>query len=289
MLDTAKLQQLSKLKVLGKKLFHSGASGDYQSFVKGVAFDFMQLREYVEGDDVRFLDWNAYAKTGSLLTKETIPERDRAVIIVLDCSASNNYSSEKRLKSEIALDITYSLAWLACHNKDKVGLLAYGKENRYFLPCSKNRGQFLSIFDLAVDKMGKLQGSDLSGALEFLLNLKQRKSLVFYISDFEAPDFFEANRLWQALTKKHFVVPIFIKDKLEQRIEEDALIIDCQDLESGEIFTMETSSDLNNFLEEYFLSRELFFRKRQLNSLVITTQDDILTKMHLFFNQRSFL
>ncbi len=287
MLDATKLQQLSKLKVLGKKLFHSGASGDYQSFVKGEGLDFLQLREYVEGDDVRFIDWNASAKTGALLIKDTLPEKDRAVVIVLDCSASNQYSSGKKLKSDLALELTFALSWLAGFNKDKVGLLAYGDNQQFYLPCSKNKNQFLSIFNLAVEKMGNYTNSDVAKTLQALLNIKLRKSLIFFISDFIAEDFFASDKYWLALRKKHFLVPIFLRDVLENGFfHENGVVLDCQDVETGEVHAFEQSFLMNDFLQDFFVSRENFFRSKQLTPLVVRPQDDLFTALHTFFSRR---
>jgi uncharacterized protein (DUF58 family) len=286
MLNSDRQRQLGKLKLLEKILLHSSASGDYQSFVRGCGFDFLQLREYHDGDDIRFLNWNAYAKTGKLLIKETAPERDRAIIIVLDCSASNRFSSQKTLKSELALDLTYALSYLALRSKDSLGLLTFGGEKLDWLPCSKSRHQFFSVFNLATEKMGQEKGSCLTMALEFLINLRSRKSLVFFISDFIAPDFFEAEKHWAALMRKHYIVPVFISDPLEGSFALPSLLLQCQDPETDELLTVETSVVLDQYLQQRTKDQLDFFRLRQRNPLTINTSEDLVQRLLFFFSKR---
>lgn len=286
MLDASKLQLLSRLKILGKKIFDSHASGDYQSFLRGIGYDFLQLRSYHDGDDIRFLDWRSFAKTGKLQVKEMIPERDRAVIILLDCSASQIYSSTQQLKSELALDLVSSLAWLALRNKDKIGLLTFGEKAEKWLPCNKDKKQFFSIFNTATEEMGKYQNTSIKSGLEFLMKLAPKKSLIFVISDFIDQNLQETNPLWKILSKKHVIIPVSINDKLEKKINLSGYLVECKDPESNDSFWLDTNDTTNIFLNDRDKDVTLFFQKIGLRRLNITTEDDLLRELMFFFEYK---
>lgn len=286
MLNSEKQSQLSKLKILEKLLFHSGLCGNYQSFVKGSAMDFLQLREYHDGDDTRFLDWNSYAKTGNLSIKETTPERDRAIVIALDCSTSNMFSSQKKLKSDLALELTSTLSFLALHSKDNLGLLTFGRDETVFLPFGRDRHQYFSVFNLATEKMGEMVGSGVTKALEFLINMKRKKTLVFLISDFITDDFFAADKHWQNLKKKHHLIPIVVSDPREHSLDIPQMLLQCEDSETGELTTIETSSFLNKFLQERIEEQINFFKQKELRPLQISTNDDLIHKLIDFFGRK---
>jgi len=287
MLNSDKQRQLSKLKFLEKKLFHSRASGDYTSFIRGCGFDFLQLREYHDGDDIRFMNWNAYAKTGKLLIKETAPERDRAIIIVMDCSSSNRYSSQQTLKSELILELCWSLSWLATNNKDNLGFLAFNGTDLKFLPCSKNKQQFFTIFNTATEQMAHGGETYLYKPLEYLVQLKQSKSIIFFISDFISQDFAQTSRLWDILIKKHYIIPVFVSDTLEQTTAHiPSMLIECQDPETGEILTLETGQLFEEFLQERYKQQLDFFVKKQLKPININTSDDLISKLMRYFEKK---
>ncbi len=284
MLDAKKIAQLRKLKVLSKKIFNSNVAGEYKSFLSGSGFDFLKLRNYEESDDIRFLDWNAFAKTQSLLIRETAPERDRALIIALDCSASQNYSSQEYLKSEIALELAYALAWLGLQNKDRVGFLAFGgSEKPSWLNFSKNREHLFSIFDLATELMGKLKEGSIKSALDFLFDLKSKKSILFLVSDFLEKDLDSLKKKILFLSKKHSIVPILVNDPKEGGLQDLNLIIKCSDPETGEITSLSMDQELNDHLEKQQRSIINFFKGLGLRPMIAKTTEPALEQLVSYF------
>src|SRR3546814_11015387 len=76
------------IKILTRKLVASGVAGNYRSVFRGSGIEFAEAREYVPGDDVRRIDWNVTARTGTPWVKEFVEERDLSVIFVVDRSPS---------------------------------------------------------------------------------------------------------------------------------------------------------------------------------------------------------
>lgn len=288
MFSEAKLQELRKLNILGKKLFQSNFFGSYRTFLKSSGFDFVQLQEYQDGDDIRFLDWNAFARTGgSLMTKKMAPEQDRAVIIAVDGSASLNFSSEKTLKSSLARDFVYAMSWLASINKDKVGLAIFDKEEVSWQPCLAGKNQVFSLFNMASEKIGKMKSTSITKGLQFLTGLPNKKSLIFFVSDFLDSNFFKTEKEWLSLAKKHYLIPVCISDKLEKSFEMKNFVFSAQDPETDEMVEIESSELLNLFLKKRQEDIISFFRKKNLNPLILDTSTDLVQKViHFFSNQR---
>jgi len=121
-MDTAellkKVRQIEiKTKGLSKHLF----SGEYQSAFKGRGMSFSEVRDYQYGDDVRNIDWNVTARTGSASVKVFEEERELTVMLLIDVSASALFGTRKQFKSELITELAAVIAFSAANNNDKVG------------------------------------------------------------------------------------------------------------------------------------------------------------------------
>ena len=98
--------------------------------VRGQGTEFDSLREYVVGDDVRSIDWRASARAADVMVRTWRPERDRRVLLVLDCgrTAAGRVGDAPRL--DAAMDAALLLAALAARAGDRVDLLAYDRAVR---------------------------------------------------------------------------------------------------------------------------------------------------------------
>lgn len=118
MLDTKFYDALVRLRLsIGHKSSMS-MSGNRKSVQKGSSAEFSDFREYMPGDDIRRIDWNAYARLDKLFIKEYMEEKEAVVSILIDTSASMNYGEQK--KSELALSIAAALSYLALSGMDRV-------------------------------------------------------------------------------------------------------------------------------------------------------------------------
>src|SRR3954462_1485676 len=100
-------------------------AGQYLSVFKGQGMEFEEVRPYVPGDDVRTIDWNVTARTGSPFVKRYTQERERTVLLLVDVSASQDFGSAARSKRQAAVELSALLALSATHNDDKIGLLLF--------------------------------------------------------------------------------------------------------------------------------------------------------------------
>ena len=99
--------------------------------------EFAEVREYLRGDDVRTIDWNVTARTGSPYVKVFDEEREQTVMLLVDASASGAFGSVRQMKGEVGVEISALLAFAAIKNNDRVGLLIFTDVVEVFVPPKK--------------------------------------------------------------------------------------------------------------------------------------------------------
>lgn len=188
------LKKLEMLTLVAKQLFRGGDRGDRRSTAHGASVEFSDFRPYVQGDDFRRIDWNAYAKFESLMLRLFVEEQELSVHILLDCSASMRYGTPD--KFDYARRLAAAMAYIALANTDKVSLtpVALDSEMDTFLGTASGslRGKqgILRLMDLlaALQPGGR---TDLNASLGRFALRTQRAGMVIVISDFLSDSGFE--------------------------------------------------------------------------------------------------
>lgn len=124
-LDTAFFDKLSRLRLSMGQRTSMNLTGNRKSMQKGTSMEFSDFREYMAGDDIRRIDWNAYGRLDRLYVKEYMEEKEAVVSILIDTSASMDYGTKK--KGELACTLAAALAYLGLNNMDRV--LVYDMKN----------------------------------------------------------------------------------------------------------------------------------------------------------------
>lgn len=118
MLDGTFYEKLSRLRLhMGHKT-SMNLTGNRKSVQKGSSTEFSDFREYMPGDDIRRIDWNAYGRLDRLYVKEYMEEKEAVVSVLIDTSGSMNYGTNK--KSEMACKLAAALGYLGLNNMDRV-------------------------------------------------------------------------------------------------------------------------------------------------------------------------
>src|SRR5687767_908651 len=123
MLPRDVLRQVRRLQLRAKRAVEDLLGGEYRSVFKGSGIAFEEVREYQVGDDVRTIDWNVTARMGHPFVKRYIEERELTVVLVMDVSASQEFTSGLYPKREVLAEIAALLAFCAVASNDKVGLI----------------------------------------------------------------------------------------------------------------------------------------------------------------------
>jgi uncharacterized protein (DUF58 family) len=125
-IDPAQLSRLGSLPIKARVIVEGALSGLHRASVHGSSVEFSEHKEYSPGDELRHIDWRAYAKVDRYYVKQYEQESQLTVYLVLDASASMRFAGGGLAKLEYAGLSLAALAYLVIQQQDKVGLLACG-------------------------------------------------------------------------------------------------------------------------------------------------------------------
>jgi uncharacterized protein (DUF58 family) len=178
------LATVRRVEVRTNRLVNDTMVGAYLSHFKGRGMDFEELREYIPGDEVRDIDWNVTYRMGRPFVKRYREERELALVLAVDVSASSAFGSFRRTKREFATEIASTLAISATRSSDKVALLLFTDQVELFLPPRKGRRHILRLIREMLFFEPKHRGTNIPAALAFLNHVLHRRSIVFLLTDF---------------------------------------------------------------------------------------------------------
>ena len=238
------LNRVRRVELRTSKLANDLMTGAYHSQFKGRGMDFEELREYVPGDDVRTIDWNVTARMRRPFVKLHREERELAVMIVLDISASAAFGSSDRTKREFAAEVAATLAFSALRSGDKVGLLLFSEDVELFVPPKKGRKHLLRIIREALAFPAKKKGTSIQAGLSFLNHVLHRRAVVFLITDFLHSFDVKAGQrdLFRELgqtNSRHDLVCVHLHDHRERAMPPVGLLM-LEDSETGELLELDT-------------------------------------------------
>jgi uncharacterized protein (DUF58 family) len=202
------LEEVRRIDVLSKRLVNDVLAGGYTSVFRGAGLEFETVREYVEGDDPRKIDWNVTARMGRPYVKTFVEEREQTVLFLLDLSASMTGGFSHWSARQMAARVTACLALAAVRNDDKVGLIAFSDQVDKFVPPAKGAGHGLRIVRDCLALPGSSARTDVAPALEFASRVVPRHAVVFVVSDFLADGWQDALSL---CARRHDVVAVRLR------------------------------------------------------------------------------
>ncbi|MDI1312496.1 DUF58 domain-containing protein [Prosthecobacter sp.] len=178
------ITSLQSLQLFARTVVEGFTTGQHASPHKGFSVEFRQHRPYVQGDEIRRLDWKIFGRTDRFYIREFDEETNLRATIVLDASGSMGYRGQKGvLKFDYARKLAASLAYLLMCQQDAVGLITFDSKVRDIIPCRTK----ITHLHLMLETMVKTEpGKDTSLApvLESLAQRLKRRGLVILISDF---------------------------------------------------------------------------------------------------------
>lgn len=282
------LKRVKQIEIVTRSLVNDVFSGEYHSVFKGRGMEFAEVREYQIGDDIRTIDWNVTARMGHPFVKIFEEERELTLMLMVDVSSSGEFGSFERLKGELAVEICALLAFSAIKNNDKVGLIIFSDRIEKFIPPKKGKKHVLRLIRELLYYQPEGKKTDINIPLEFLNRVQKRKSVVFLISDFMAPDY---EKMLRVTSNKHDLVALTIRDPREMELP-DIGFIELEDAETGEEILIDTS-DLDLLAEFEQRNQEemdgltKFFKKNDIDFVDIRADKAYAPALIHFFRKRA--
>ncbi len=181
-LAPAELQKISNLQVVARLVVEGFFSGLHKSPHKGFSVEFAQHRQYVQGDEIRRLDWKVFGKTDRFYVREFEEETNLRATILLDLSGSMAYGGTTTTKAEYAKRLAAALAYLMLQQRDTVGLVTFDAKLRRYIPQRSGVAHLRVMLD-------ELQSSQPGGETELatvfqgLVPRIHRRGLLVILSD----------------------------------------------------------------------------------------------------------
>jgi len=287
-MDSAELlKRVRKIEIKTKGLSSQIFSGEYHSAFKGRGMAFSEVREYVEGDDVRNIDWNVTARFGNPYVKVFEEERELTVMLLVDVSESGMFGSTALLKRELITELTATIAFSAIQNNDKAGVIFFSDKIELYIPPKKGKSHILRIIRELINFKPASKGTDISLALKYLNNMIKKRCIAFVISDFMDSGFDDAIKV---SSKKHDLAALRIIDPREEEMP-DVGLVRFKDAETGLVSVMDTSdANVRNNYRLYFqqsarLTSELL-NKSGVDHVAIRTDQSYVKPLMNLFKQR---
>ncbi|MDZ4404733.1 DUF58 domain-containing protein [Prosthecobacter sp.] len=183
-LQAEDITSLQHLQLFARTVVEGFTTGHHASPHKGFSVEFRQHRPYVQGDEIRRLDWKIFGRTDRFYIREFDEETNLRATIVLDASGSMNYRGGKGiLKFDYARKLAASLAYLLMSQQDAVGLITFDSKIREIIPC-RTKITHLHLMLEAMVKTTPGKDTSLAPVIESLAQRLKRRGLVVIISDF---------------------------------------------------------------------------------------------------------
>jgi uncharacterized protein (DUF58 family) len=161
--DAEFLRKLERLEVLANKIFRGLIRGEHATPRRGRGIEFADFRRYRPGDDLRYIDWNIFARLDRLFLKLYTSEEDLTLHVLMDASASMDFGNPR--KFDYARKLAAALAYIGLSSLDRVGLSVFADSLGAKLPVLKTRQQMATVLDF-------LAGRQSGGNTDFARSLK---------------------------------------------------------------------------------------------------------------------
>lgn len=219
------LRKLERAALGSRRVLVGRTKGERRSAKRGTSVEFADYRSYVPGDDLRYLDWNAYARLQRLFVKLFHEEEDLHVYALLDGSASMGFGSPT--KHDFAVRAAGALGYMGLCGGDRVQLYARAAGTALRSRQFRGRGCSLEMFDW----LGRLEPggeTELPQAVEMLLRTQPAPGVVFVISDLLSEQWREAVSRLAVGKSDVCVLQVFAREEVRPELQGDLRLVDAE-------------------------------------------------------------
>ncbi len=261
LLDASLMAKLERMELVSRKIFRGRMKGERRSHRKGQSVEFADFRNYVPGDDLRFIDWNLFARLDRLYLKLFLEEEDLHLYVLIDDSRSMDYGTPTKL--HVAKQIAAALGYIGLCRGDRVSLSTYHHQQPGVFRGRSSTYRMLNCLSSFETNKTSL---DMTSAVKAFCMRNVHKGIVVLVSDLMDKQGYEAAlRMLVARDLDIFVVHLLSPEELQPELKGDLKLIDCEDEDQREISVSASllkryQQTLNAFIE----GAKAFCRKRSI-------------------------
>jgi uncharacterized protein (DUF58 family) len=276
---------IKQLELVSRKLASGPLQSNAHSRIKGTGFEFHQLRDYIQGDDIRYIDWKASSRSNKMLVRQYLEDRNRKLYIVCDISASTEYASDQGVrKSDVIKQIATILAFVSLYKTDAVGLLLVSTKIEKVVPAQSSRQHVLSLINTLYSYEAKHNETNLNAAFEYLARLQSKGTIVCFLSDFLGEI---DQKILSVAARRNDILAFRCLDKREISFPEVGTLI-FEDRETHERREISGSHALTEGLNEWHKKQKDLLSLAKIDSVDIEIGKPYAGTLSRFLRQRVY-
>lgn len=280
------LKKIQEIKIRTRRVMNGTLSGGHVTKQKGSGFEFDQIRAYSYGDDIRFMDWNSSARSGKLLVRQYLDEKNRTIMLCLDVSASTFFASTENTTSDIMHQVTAVLALVAESEHDNIGLILFSDGIEKFIAPSRGYKHTMYLLETIFAYKPVHRKTNLNVVCRYLLESFTKEAAVIIVSDFIADGFEQS--LKQLVCKRE-VLAVRCLDQLIRNIP-SAGYVWGQDPETQATMLLYFSEGqkiaLQHDLQNRIQKQDELLKKCNIDFVDIVCNEKFIRTLVLFFKRR---
>lgn len=228
-LDPATLNSIAGLDLIAKTVVDGFVAGLHRSPDFGFSQEFAEYRAYAQGDDLRHVDWNVFARTERAYLKRYRGETNSQLTMMLDASASMSYSSHGVTKLDYCRYLTVSIAYLANQQRDAAGVIIFDDDVKNYVPPSTRQGQFMRVAH-AIEHAQPGARTDFAKPFVHFQQFLRRRGIVVAVSDFyEDPEtVIQAVRPLRFNGNEVILFHVLDPEEIQPKLKDPVLLVDME-------------------------------------------------------------
>ena len=287
-LDPGFMAKLDRLDLLSRKMLSGKMKGERRSKRRGQSVEFADFRNYVVGDDLRFIDWNVYARLEKLFLKLFLEEEDLALYILCDMSASCDYGSPN--KAHYIKQVAAALGYVGLVNYNRVTIASISDTVVADSGGLRGRRNVSRMIDF-IDKMQPGGTSDFAESCKKFALRNRSKGVMVVVSDFFDKSGFE-NGLRYVTGGRYdlFAVHVLSPQEIEPDLKGDLKLVDLEDADAAEVsVTSQLVKRYKANLNAYCLALKNYVTRRGGTYLFTSTNVPFETLVLNYLRERGLL
>ncbi len=227
------IAKLEQLELVSRKIFVGRMKGERKSKRRGQSVEFADYRNYVVGDDLRFLDWNIYGRLDKLFIKLFLEEEDLHFYLLIDSSVSMDFGDPTKL--HYAKQVAAALAFIGLINHDRVVVETFNDKLDQRIGPVRGRTQFWRVMDF-LTTLEATGGSHLTDTAKSFAIKNSGKGVVVMLSDFmDKAGYEDALRYLVARNMDIYAIQILSKEEVQPELTGDLRLVDAEDEDIADI------------------------------------------------------
>ncbi len=282
------LAQLERLELVTRKIFRGRMKGERRSRRKGQSVEFADYRNYVPGDDLRFIDWNLYARLEKLFLKLFLEEEDLHFYALVDASTSMDFGDPTKL--QYAKQLAASLGFIGLCRADRVKIEPLGASRRQPGPVLRGRHSLWRLLEYVEGIQPGSNAPMATSVKDFCLS-NSGKGIVVLITDLLDKSGYEpALRFLLAQEMDVYVIHVLSPEELDPDVKGDLKLVDCEDDDVAEITVSRPLMDrYKRTLASFIDGARDFCTRRGMNYVMTSTETPVDQLVFSYLRQRGLV